>query len=162
LLDELARRVIANYCEFVMSTTARATYARITDGAVAEMIAVYGTPPIAARFPPDFVATCVPLTPAQVAVVRVGWTANEANGVWAFAAPAPPVLTRAQQAAALKASALAALSASDTTVLRYLSAQPPVTIPVALTAYREELRAIVSGTSAATVLPITPPFDPGT
>ena len=145
-----------------MSTIPGATYARITNGAVAELIAIYGTSNIAARFPPDFVATCVRLTPAQIAVVRVGWTATEANGVWTFAVPVPPALTAAQQSAALKASALMALSASDTTVLRYLSAQPPVAIPAALTAYREELRAIVGGTSAAAALPITPAFVPGT
>jgi hypothetical protein len=146
----------------IMSTTAGATHARVTDGTVAEVIAIYGTSPIAARFSPDFVAACVRLTPAQIAVVRVGWTATEANGVWTFAVPAPPALTAAQQAAALKASALVALSASDTTVLRYLSAQPPVAIPAALTAYREELRAIVGGTSAAAALPVIPAFVPGT
>jgi hypothetical protein len=117
-----------------MSTTASATYARITDGAVAEVIAIYGPPPIAARFSPDFVAACVRLTPAQIAVVRFGWAAKEANGVWTFAVPAPPALTVAQHSTTLKAEALIALSASGTTVLRCLSARPPVAIPAALTA----------------------------
>jgi hypothetical protein len=145
-----------------MSVPASATYARIINGAVAEPIAVYGTSPIAARFPPDFVAACALLTSSQIAAVRVGWTATDVNCVWTFAAPVPPVSTAVQKATALRASALAALDASDTTVLRCLSAQPPVAIPAALTAYREELRAIVGGTSAATTLPITPAFVPGT
>jgi hypothetical protein len=156
------RRAGHHYLGFVMSVTASATYARIINGAVAELIAVYGPSPIAARFSPEFVAACVLLASHQVAVVRVGWTATEVSGVWTFAPPVPPVLTAAQKAAALRASALAALNASDTTVLRYLSAQPPVAIPAALTAYREELRAIVGGTSAATELPVTPAFVPGT
>jgi hypothetical protein len=82
-----------HYRGFIMSATAGATYARVTDGTVVEMIALYGPPPIEARFPPDFVAACVRLTPAQIAVVRVGWTATAATGVWTFAVPAPSALT---------------------------------------------------------------------
>lgn len=64
-----------------------------------------------------------------------------------------PLITEAQ----------AALDKSDVTIVRCVSAQPPVAVPTAWTTFRAALRAIVNGSdTASTTLPDTPPYVEGT
>jgi hypothetical protein len=72
-----------------------------------------------------------------------------------------PVLTDPiQVSAALSLRAQLALTKSDITILRCYEAS--VAVPTAWATYRTELRAIVSGTSAATELPLQPDYPAGT
>jgi hypothetical protein len=64
---------------------------------------------MAEMFHPDLIwANITDLSPAPV----VGWTAIEADGVWSFSAPIPPVPTSAELKAAAMAKRDALLSAA--------------------------------------------------
>ena len=70
------------------------------------------------------------------------------------------VVTDAERTANLRAAALTELKRSDVTVLR--CAERAVAVPNNWLAYRDDLRAIVSGTSAVTELPARPEYPAGT
>ena len=85
-----------------------------------------------------------------------GWIAITADQAKAALAP-----SAAQVRAAFLASAQAALSRSDTVVVRCYSAA--VAVPAAWQTYRQALRAIVNGSdTASTVLPAIPAYPAGT
>ena len=78
------------------------TYARVQDGAVAEIIIVDGDPPLAERYHPDIVAACVALTEQQASTVLPGYTYDGST----FAAPVVPAVpepTEAEILAQIKA-----------------------------------------------------------
>ena len=96
------------------------------------------------------------LTNQGAPVPPAGWTAITADQATAALAP-----SAAQVRAAFLASAQAALSRSDTVVVRCYSAA--VAVPAAWQTYRQALRAIVNGTdTVSTVLPATPAYPAGT
>ena len=70
------------------------------------------------------------------------------------------VITPEQATGILKAEAQAALDRSDITVIRCV--EHSAAVPETWLAYREELRAIVAGTSTATELPSRPEYPAGT
>jgi hypothetical protein len=72
--------------------------------------------------------------------------------------PAPP--TTAQAQAVLAAQAQAALSKSDTVIVRCY--EHAVAVPTEWQTYRAALRAIVDGTSTATTPPTVPAYPAGT
>lgn len=73
------------------------TYANIADGVVQYLLPTDGD--ITEMFHPDMI--WVDVTDAIPPIVA-GWTAAEADGIWSFAAPVPPVPTDAE----LKSAAL--------------------------------------------------------
>lgn len=131
------------------------TYARIYEGAVAEIFQTDGD--ITQMFHPDLVWIDVT---ASKPTPQVGWSATQVDGAWSFSAPAGP--SAAQLWAAYQSSAQAALTESDTTVLRcYENAVP---MPTAWITYRKALRAIVSASSGDSTqpLPTKPAYPSGT
>jgi hypothetical protein len=73
------------------------------------------------------------------------------NPVATASVPPPPDFKRLS---------MAALSKSDTTIIR--CSENGVGIPAAWVAYRQELRAIISGENVVTAMPAQPTFPPGT
>jgi hypothetical protein len=64
------------------------------------------------------------------------------------------------EAGALKSQAREALNSSDITILRCY--ENAVAVPSTWSAYRDELRGIISGSSTATELPSKPDYPAGT
>lgn len=69
-------------------------YARIQDGAVAEIIEITDGPTLEERYHPDIVAQCVTLKGAQVQNVTPGYTYDGSS----FTAPVAPVIQEPTQA----------------------------------------------------------------
>jgi hypothetical protein len=104
-------------------------------------------------------AGAIALTDAQYAE----WLAAQSTLVLSSGAlvAAPAIVpSSAQVEAALKASARAALVASDVTILRCF--EHDVAVPPDWQTYRTALRAIVSGRLTATALPPMPAYPIGT
>lgn len=134
------------------------TYARIEDGAVAELIALPDEVTPGEAFVTEIAATLVDLTGVSP-VPETGWSYDGK----VFAAPVPDM---SGVWSAYKANAQAALDRSDTTLLRCVEAG--VTVPADWASYRKALRVVVgtatapSGWTAETALPTQPAYPSGT
>jgi hypothetical protein len=126
-----------------------ATYARIQDGAIAELFSTDGD--ITTMFHPSLV--WVDVTAIQP-IPQLGWVYSGGS----FSEPSAPSLTWQQY----QGQAKSALSESDLTLLRCF--ENSIAIPAAWSTYRKVLRSIGSATSGDPTqpLPTKPPYPAGT
>ena len=92
-------------------------YARIQNGAIAELVNPPAGFTLAQSFTPAFVAQCVGVT-NETPAPQAGYIATKTNGVWSFAAPpAPPAPTLARQSTAAHNAGLTIASTGPTLTL---------------------------------------------
>lgn len=84
-------------------------YARIADGAVAELLEVTGDVPLEDRFPPAITEALVALDGVEAASVQEGWL--YAGGLFAAPSPPPPELPSVPAAVTGRQARLALLAA---------------------------------------------------
>lgn len=107
-------------------------------------------------------ADAVEITAEEHAALMAGQTAGQEIIADSEGRPVltDHVQTAGEIAAALSAAAQTALGKSDLTILRCY--ESGVVVPAEWQAYRAALRAIVSGTSTETELPVMPEYPAGT